>query len=51
MLLGELPSARLVDAESILEWRLNPARLDGELASFVSEAYLADVAAPAGRAS
>ena len=47
MLVGELPRGRLVNAESILEWRVNPGRLDGELADFVDEAY----AAERGRAS
>jgi pimeloyl-ACP methyl ester carboxylesterase len=38
-LVEEMPNARLVDANSILEWRLRPARLNDELASFVEEAY------------
>ena len=33
MLVEELPNARLVDANSILEWRLTPARLNDELAA------------------
>ena len=33
MLVSEMPRARLVNAESILEWRLKPGRLDDELAS------------------
>ena len=36
MLAEEMPRARLVNAESIFEWRVNPGRLDGELAEFVS---------------
>ena len=32
MLAEELPNARLVEANSILEWRLSPERLDDELA-------------------
>jgi hypothetical protein len=28
-----------VNAESIFEWRLNPGRLDGELAAFIDETY------------
>ncbi len=44
MLVEEMPRARLVNAESIIEWRINPGRLDDELAAFVTEAY-ADEAA------
>jgi hypothetical protein len=39
MLVSEMPQARLVNAESILEWRLKPGRLDNELAAFVTEVY------------
>jgi pimeloyl-ACP methyl ester carboxylesterase len=39
MLCEELPNARLVDATSILEWRLRPQRLDDELASFLDEVW------------
>lgn len=39
MLLEELPNARLVEAESLIEWRLTPKRLDAELAAFVGEAW------------
>jgi pimeloyl-ACP methyl ester carboxylesterase len=39
MLVEEMPNARLVDANSILEWRLSPARLDDLLAEFLDEAY------------
>jgi pimeloyl-ACP methyl ester carboxylesterase len=35
----ELPGARLVAAESILEWRLRPDRLNGELARFLDEVW------------
>ena len=42
MLLEELPGARLVTAESIFEWRINPGRLDDELAAFVEEAYASE---------
>lgn len=35
MLAGELPNARLVEASSILEWRLRPGRLTAELANFL----------------
>lgn len=35
MLAQELPLARLIEANSILEWRITPKRLDGELADFL----------------
>jgi len=44
MLVEELPNARLVDANSILEWRLSPKRLDGELARFLDAVYAEDEA-------
>ena len=31
-----MPNARLIDANSIIEWRLSPERLDNELAAFLS---------------
>ncbi len=39
MLVEEMENARLVDANSILEWRLTPGRLDGILEEFLREAY------------
>ena len=39
MLVEELPNARLVEAESVVEWRISPQRLDAELAAFVGEAW------------
>jgi len=39
MLAEELPEARLVEASWILEWRLSPQRLTGELADFLDEAW------------
>jgi pimeloyl-ACP methyl ester carboxylesterase len=39
MLVEEMPRGRLVNAESILEWRVNPGRLDGELAEFITAVY------------
>src|SRR5581483_1209143 len=39
MLVDELPNARLVDANSILEWRVSPARLNDELARFLDDFY------------
>jgi pimeloyl-ACP methyl ester carboxylesterase len=41
MLVEEMPSARLVDANSILEWRLTPERLTNELAAFLDDVYAA----------
>ncbi len=37
MLAEELANARLVEANSILEWRLSPKRLNEELAAFLDE--------------
>jgi len=39
MLIEELPRARLVEANSILEWRTRPGRLDAELARFLDEVW------------
>lgn len=39
MLAEELPNARLVNAGSIIEWRITPGRLDDELAAFLEDAY------------
>jgi pimeloyl-ACP methyl ester carboxylesterase len=39
MLVEEMPNARLVDANSILEWRLAPRRLTDELAHFLDEFF------------
>ncbi|MEX2107531.1 MAG: alpha/beta hydrolase [Solirubrobacterales bacterium] len=39
MLAEELPQARLVEATSILEWRITPKRLTGELALFLDEVW------------
>jgi hypothetical protein len=39
MLLEELPNSRLVEANSILEWRLSPDRLTAELAAFLEEVW------------
>jgi pimeloyl-ACP methyl ester carboxylesterase len=39
MLVRELPNARLVEASSILELRLTPERLTGEIAYFVDECW------------
>ncbi len=49
-LIHEMPNARLVDANSILEWRINPGRLDDELAAFVEEVWAQPAERPAGAA-
>ena len=41
MLADELANARLTEANSILEWRLSPDRLDEELAGFLDEVWAA----------
>jgi pimeloyl-ACP methyl ester carboxylesterase len=39
MLAEELPNATLIEANSILEWRLTPSRLDDELADFLDRVW------------
>ena len=39
MLVEELPNARLIEATSILEWRIRPERLDDELGEFLDEVW------------
>jgi pimeloyl-ACP methyl ester carboxylesterase len=52
MLVDEMPGARLVEANSILEWRLDPDRLNDEFAWFVADAYAEPgVGATSGRGS
>jgi pimeloyl-ACP methyl ester carboxylesterase len=51
MLVEEMPRARLVNAESIFEWRVSPGRLDGELAEFILDVYAAEQAESATGAS
>jgi pimeloyl-ACP methyl ester carboxylesterase len=51
MLVEEMPNARLVDANSILEWRISPDRLDDELAAFLDEVWEEAVAARQARAA
>jgi pimeloyl-ACP methyl ester carboxylesterase len=41
MLAEELPNAQLIEADSILEWRLSPERLDDELGRFLDEVWVA----------
>jgi pimeloyl-ACP methyl ester carboxylesterase len=48
MLAEELPNARLIEANSILEWRISPQRLDGELGRFLDAVWEGEpVAEPA----
>jgi pimeloyl-ACP methyl ester carboxylesterase len=49
MVVHEMPDARLVDANSILEWRISPNRLDGELADFLDEVWKKPARAKRGR--
>ncbi|MGH2956333.1 MAG: alpha/beta fold hydrolase [Solirubrobacterales bacterium] len=39
MLAEELPNTRLTEANSILEWRITPKRLDEELATFLDDVW------------
>jgi len=39
MLANELPNSRLIEAESLVELRLRPERLTGEIASFLDEVW------------
>jgi pimeloyl-ACP methyl ester carboxylesterase len=50
MVAEELPRARLVNAESIFEWRMRPGRLDNELAEFLADVYAAEPASSAAAA-
>lgn len=49
MLASELPNARLVHASSILELRIRPERLTGEIAAFIAECWAQPVARPRRR--
>ncbi|HYZ82454.1 MAG TPA: alpha/beta fold hydrolase [Solirubrobacteraceae bacterium] len=50
MLASELPNARLLNAHSILELRLRPARLTNRIAAFVEHCWDADASAAASAA-
>ena len=39
MLAEELPNSHLIEANSILEWRISPERLDDELARFLDDVW------------
>ena len=49
MLASELPQGRLIGADSIIELRLNPERLTGQIADFVDDCWAESAAAPARR--
>jgi pimeloyl-ACP methyl ester carboxylesterase len=49
MLVEEMRNAELVNANSILEWRLNPGRLDDELARFLDDVHREPLAAAGAR--
>ena len=49
MLAEELPNSRLIEASSILEWRLSPERLDSELANFLDQVWGAPAESSAGK--
>jgi len=51
MLAHELPNARLIDANSIVELRTRPKRLTTRIAQFVDESWAADTAAAAPQAA
>jgi pimeloyl-ACP methyl ester carboxylesterase len=51
MLLEELPNARLVEANSIFEWRLDPERLNEELSGFLEEVWAPQLRAVAGKSA
>ena len=51
MLVRELPNARLVQASSILELRLTPERLTGEIVEFVGECFKPARASGSGAAA
>jgi pimeloyl-ACP methyl ester carboxylesterase len=50
MLVNELPNARLLEANSILELRMSPERLTGEIAAFIDECW-AEPARPSSAAA
>jgi hypothetical protein len=47
MLAAELPSGRLIDANSIMELRVSPERLTGKISAFIDECW-DDAAAVSG---
>jgi hypothetical protein len=51
MLAHELPNARLIDANSLLELRLAPERLTARIAEFIGECWREEPAASAATAA
>ena len=51
MLAGEMPGARLVVADSLVELRMRPERLTGEIAAFLDEVWSSDGTGSTRRAS
>lgn len=51
MLAAELPDGRLIDADSIIELRVNPARLTAKIADFVDECWGESAGADRSRAA
>jgi pimeloyl-ACP methyl ester carboxylesterase len=49
MLADELPNGRLLEADSLVELRLHPERLTGEIADFLDEVWAGSGTAKAGR--
>ena len=52
MLVDEMPNARLLEADSLIELRISPERLTGEIAEFLDECWMPKrkAAAPSARA-
>jgi pimeloyl-ACP methyl ester carboxylesterase len=51
MLAHELPNARLIDANSVIELRLRPARLTAKIATFLDECWAPAATVSEGRAA
>jgi pimeloyl-ACP methyl ester carboxylesterase len=51
MLAAELPNARLIDANSIIELRTHPARLEARIDDFIDDCWSEEAVGPAQRAA
>jgi pimeloyl-ACP methyl ester carboxylesterase len=51
MVAEELPNARVVEANSIIEWRTRPSRLDEELAGFLDDVWAGERMEPPAEAA
>ena len=51
MLAAELPNARLIDANSIIELRTHPARLEARIDDFIDDCWNEEAVGPAQRAA